>query len=39
MITNTTRMKHEHEHQHEHAPHRSLSTILAIIQAAPLPER
>ena len=31
---------HSHEaeaaHQHEHAPHRSLSTILAIIQAAPL---
>jgi len=31
---------HDHEaghaHQHEHAPHRSLSTILAIIQAAPL---
>ncbi|MGD0739029.1 MAG: nickel pincer cofactor biosynthesis protein LarC [Terracidiphilus sp.] len=32
--------QHSHEaetaHQHEHAPHRSLSTILAIIQAAPL---
>ncbi len=28
---------HEHHsHGHEHAPHRSLSTILAIIQAAPL---
>ena len=30
---------HSHEHEHsEHAPHRSLSTILAIIQAAPLKE-
>ncbi len=39
---------HDHEHHshetepahpsHEHAPHRSLSTILAIIQAAPLKE-
>jgi uncharacterized protein (TIGR00299 family) protein len=33
---------HDHEgghaHPHEHAPHRSLSTILAIIQAAPLHE-
>lgn len=28
---------HDHEHHaHEHAPHRSLSTILSIIQAAPL---
>jgi pyridinium-3,5-bisthiocarboxylic acid mononucleotide nickel chelatase len=31
---------HDHEaghaHQHDHAPHRSLSAILAIIQAAPL---
>jgi pyridinium-3,5-bisthiocarboxylic acid mononucleotide nickel chelatase len=28
---------HEHEHpEHEHAPHRSLSTILSIIEAAPL---
>jgi uncharacterized protein (TIGR00299 family) protein len=25
-----------HAHQHEHAPHRSLSTILSIIEAAPL---
>ena len=30
---------HSHEHEHsEHAPHRSLSTILAIIQAAPVKE-
>jgi pyridinium-3,5-bisthiocarboxylic acid mononucleotide nickel chelatase len=27
---------HEGAHHHEHAPHRSLSTILGIIQAAPL---
>jgi uncharacterized protein (TIGR00299 family) protein len=27
---------HEAEHHHEHAPHRSLSTILSIIAAAPL---
>jgi len=26
----------EHEHEHGHAPHRSLSTILSIIEAAPL---
>ncbi|MGC9224222.1 MAG: nickel pincer cofactor biosynthesis protein LarC [Terracidiphilus sp.] len=33
---------HEHEHEHEHhghGPHRSLATILSIIQAAPLKER
>jgi pyridinium-3,5-bisthiocarboxylic acid mononucleotide nickel chelatase len=33
---------HEHEHPHEHhdhAPHRSLSAILKIIEAAPLAER
>jgi hypothetical protein len=27
---------HEHGHEHGHAPHRSLSTILGIIEAAPL---
>ncbi len=27
---------HEHQHGHAHAPHRSLSTILSIIEAAPL---
>jgi pyridinium-3,5-bisthiocarboxylic acid mononucleotide nickel chelatase len=27
---------HQHGNEHKHAPHRSLSTILAIIQAAPL---
>ncbi len=27
---------HEHGHEHTHAPHRSLSTILGIIEAAPL---
>jgi len=31
--------KHDHEHSHEHLPHRSLSAILKIIQAAPLAER
>jgi uncharacterized protein (TIGR00299 family) protein len=34
--------KHTHEHgahEHEHAAHRSLSAILAIIEAAPLAER
>jgi len=30
---------HEHTHEHVHAAHRSLSAILAIIQAAPLAER
>jgi pyridinium-3,5-bisthiocarboxylic acid mononucleotide nickel chelatase len=30
---------HEHEHQLSHAPHRSLKTILQIIEAAPLAER
>ena len=29
---------HHHEHDHEHAPHRSLKTILGIIDAAPLME-
>lgn len=29
---------HEHTHEHAHAPHRSLSTILGIIQSAPLSE-
>lgn len=28
--------EHTHEHPHEHAPHRSLSAILGILQAAPL---
>ncbi len=35
------RHEHEHEHRphsHEHAAHRSLSTILSIIQAAPIEE-
>jgi pyridinium-3,5-bisthiocarboxylic acid mononucleotide nickel chelatase len=27
---------HEHDHEHSHEPHRSLSTILGIIAAAPL---
>ncbi len=31
--------EHSHEHQNEHAPHRSLSAILKIIAAAPLPKR
>ena len=31
--------EHEHEQQHHHAPHRSLSTILAILAEAPLVER
>ncbi len=31
--------EHSHEHQNEHAPHRSLSAILKIIEAAPLHER
>ncbi|MGH9591086.1 MAG: nickel pincer cofactor biosynthesis protein LarC [Terracidiphilus sp.] len=31
---------HSHDHEHEHhAPHRSLSSILAIIRSAPLAER
>jgi pyridinium-3,5-bisthiocarboxylic acid mononucleotide nickel chelatase len=30
---------HEHGREHDHAPHRSLSAILAIIEAAPLAER
>src|SRR6185312_3909380 len=31
--------EHSHEEHHTHAPHRSLSSILAIIRAAPLAER
>ena len=30
------RSEHEHEHEHAYAPHRSLSAILSIIEAAPL---
>ena len=39
MTTRTTRMRRNRRtRSHEHAPHRSLSTILTIIQAAPLKE-
>jgi pyridinium-3,5-bisthiocarboxylic acid mononucleotide nickel chelatase len=31
--------EHGHEHAHEHAAHRSLSTILGIIEAAPLKDK
>jgi len=31
--------EHSHEERHSHAPHRSLSSILAVIRSAPLAER
>ena len=31
--------EHSHEEHHSHAPHRSLSSILAVIRSAPLAER
>ena len=35
-MSTSARARHEHGHEHGHATHRSLSTILGIIEAAPL---